>query len=604
MKKRNKLKLFRWAVCFLSAFLIIMQSAFPAQADSRCPGGDQHNWTEWTQVVLYDNYGNVIQGDCTKGLRQYRTCTLCGTTEYRTKEPWTHNFGPWETVRTGNCIQDGILRHTCLDCGIHEDISTGYGGHNYGDWVEVQPATCTAQGIKYAECRLCGHREYVYTDPVPHTFSEWTVKTAATDFSTGVRKRSCAVCHLEEEEVYYPDGTVFYGDNNDIVLELQRALNRGGYDCGTPDGGFGNNTWNAVTAFERDHDLPVDGIGWPGIRKILTGEEQTLRPSRDPEGGSTPEDPSNDGTSSSNDSDDGTASLVCKLRVNQSYVPEGRDVYYAGEPVVIWVNIKNNSHVLVEDVYCLEEEGGALTYDPHIYPDYKAGKDFCQKKLHPNKCVSYLYYHVITPEEADAGKYVLRVYALGTDKTAITETNGGAVRSETVEIEVKTAGSYRVPRQSDTPEDATIELKESTQAGHWMEDPSDHDGYYYYEKGEEIRYKILVKNDTDDPIYDVVIGYDFTPVKISPAKLPGQKEELPFELDPEGDAHINIEVIEAGEHRAFYLWCAAETESGDKDTMEHYARMEYNGQDGKHRSIVSEPCKVNTGITPPAVSEE
>ena len=188
MKKRNKLKLFRWAVCFLSAFLIIMQSAFPAQADSRCPGGDQHNWTEWTQVVLYDNYGNVIQGDCTKGLRQYRTCTLCGTTEYRTKEPWTHNFGPWETVRTANCIQDGILRHTCLDCGIHEDISTGYGGHNYGDWVEVQPATCTAQGIKYAECRLCGHREYVYTDPVPHTFGESSVKTAATDFSTGVRK--------------------------------------------------------------------------------------------------------------------------------------------------------------------------------------------------------------------------------------------------------------------------------------------------------------------------------------------------------------------------------------------------------------------------------
>ena len=379
-----------------------MQSAFPAQADSRCPGGDQHNWTEWTQVVLYDNYGNVIQGDCTKGLRQYRTCTLCGTTEYRTKEPWTHNFGPWETVRTANCIQDGILRHTCLDCGIHEDISTGYGGHNYGDWVEVQPATCTAQGIKYAECRLCGHREYVYTDPVPHTFGEWSVKTAATDFSTGVRKRSCAVCHLEQEEVYYPDGTVFYGDNNDIVLELQRALNRGGYDCGTPDGGFGNNTWNAVTAFERDHDLPVDGIGWPGIRKILTGEEQTLRPSRHAEEVGTPEGSQTDDPLPSNSKE---GSLTCSLKLHKSFVPEDRDYYLTGEPVVIWVNLKNETPTLLNNVYLIDDDTfTTLSYDPHLYPDYKAGKEFCVDLGCGGGKISFMHYHVITPEEAEEGK--------------------------------------------------------------------------------------------------------------------------------------------------------------------------------------------------------
>ena len=610
MENRSKRKLFRWTVCFLSLLLIVLQCAFPAQAAGRLEGmhhrlldpyrncrEEGHLWSEWKQVVLVDYYGNVIQGDCTKGLYQYRTCSACGSTEYRIKEPWAHTFGPWETVRTGTCIQEGLIRHTCVDCGIAEEVSTGYSGHNYGDWVEMQPATCITQGIKYADCRVCGHREYAYTDPVPHSFGEWSVKTAATDFSTGVRHRSCAVCHLEEEEVYYPDGTVFYGDNNNTVYELQAALNRGGYECGTPDGAFGYNTWTAITNFEGDHDLPVDGIGWPGIRRILAEEEQTVRTSRDSEENGPPDDPSK--TVSFRNNSTG-ASLVCSLKEHPAYIPEDRDYYYHSESVVFWVNIENDSLSLIEDVYCYNADTDLKVYYPvQFYPDWKAGEYFYRSQFDAGDSTSFVLFHTVSTAEADAGKCVLRFYASGKDPS------GDPVKSEVAELEVKVVNpDGNTSRQTeDPPKEPTIELRESTQAGHWMEDPWDYDGYYY-EKGEEIRYKVLVKNDTDDPIDHVVIGYNFTPTKIQPVKLPGQEKELPYKLYPEGKPRINIEVMEAGEHRAFYIWGAAEIASGDKGTMRKSAYLSYTGQGGERKYIFSKPCVVNTGIDPNEGSEK
>jgi len=43
------------------------------------------------------------------------------------------------------------------------------------------------------------------------------------------------------------------------VISVQYALNDLGYDCGTPDGAIGNNTINALSAFQSDHNLTVTG---------------------------------------------------------------------------------------------------------------------------------------------------------------------------------------------------------------------------------------------------------------------------------------------------------------------------------------------------------
>lgn len=53
---------------------------------------------------------------------------------------------------------------------------------------------------------------------------------------------------------------VKYGCANNDVLYLQQSLNKLGYNCGNADGIFGNNTKEAVLAFQQDHGLEYDGI--------------------------------------------------------------------------------------------------------------------------------------------------------------------------------------------------------------------------------------------------------------------------------------------------------------------------------------------------------
>lgn len=52
------------------------------------------------------------------------------------------------------------------------------------------------------------------------------------------------------------------GDSGAYIEELQRILICYGYNCGmfAPDGRFGPTTENAVKKFQKDHNLPDNGI--------------------------------------------------------------------------------------------------------------------------------------------------------------------------------------------------------------------------------------------------------------------------------------------------------------------------------------------------------
>lgn len=54
--------------------------------------------------------------------------------------------------------------------------------------------------------------------------------------------------------------TLQWGSNNDSVIVLQNVLDAKGYECGGADGFYGNLTYGAVTAYQRDRKLDVDGI--------------------------------------------------------------------------------------------------------------------------------------------------------------------------------------------------------------------------------------------------------------------------------------------------------------------------------------------------------
>jgi 3D (Asp-Asp-Asp) domain-containing protein len=65
------------------------------------------------------------------------------------------------------------------------------------------------------------------------------------------------------------EGNLFIGSRGDAVVQVQQALNSKGYWCGTADGIFGPKTYSAVTRFQREAGLDVDGIVGPQTKKAL-----------------------------------------------------------------------------------------------------------------------------------------------------------------------------------------------------------------------------------------------------------------------------------------------------------------------------------------------
>lgn len=73
-------------------------------------------------------------------------------------------------------------------------------------------------------------------------------------------------------------GTLKRGSRGDDVRDLQEKLAALGYDCGTPDGIFGDKTDAAVRAFQFAEGLVADGVAGPMTRERLEAawEERQL----------------------------------------------------------------------------------------------------------------------------------------------------------------------------------------------------------------------------------------------------------------------------------------------------------------------------------------
>lgn len=64
-------------------------------------------------------------------------------------------------------------------------------------------------------------------------------------------------------------GYLLNGDTGSSVKSLQELLNKAGYNVGSADGIFGNNTEKAVRKLQSDHKIKVDGIAGNGTMQIL-----------------------------------------------------------------------------------------------------------------------------------------------------------------------------------------------------------------------------------------------------------------------------------------------------------------------------------------------
>lgn len=69
------------------------------------------------------------------------------------------------------------------------------------------------------------------------------------------------------------------GDQGDCVTQLQEKLKELGYFNVNPTGYFGNRTWQAVQRFQRDKELPANGVvnsqTWRALEKALEQKDQT-----------------------------------------------------------------------------------------------------------------------------------------------------------------------------------------------------------------------------------------------------------------------------------------------------------------------------------------
>ncbi|MBR1815019.1 MAG: peptidoglycan-binding protein [Lachnospiraceae bacterium] len=191
------------------------------------------------------------------------------------EEECDHKFTDWYVETVATCVEEGVTARYCQICGEYQSYSTGFGSHWYGYWHDDQEATCTQEGKQSRTCYYCDNVETRTVAMLPHTFGPFKTVTAATDFDYGVRECVCSVCGHVHQEGFLPEGTLVYADRGEIVQKLQVALNEAGFDCGEPDGVFGEMTEAAILAFEQANGLKEDGFAWPGIQKMLLGIRYT-----------------------------------------------------------------------------------------------------------------------------------------------------------------------------------------------------------------------------------------------------------------------------------------------------------------------------------------
>lgn len=73
----------------------------------------------------------------------------------------------------------------------------------------------------------------------------------------------------EEERIEIPEPVLKKGSKGEEVIKLQRLLNSLNYNCGDPDGDFGNNTEKALKLLQANHQLTVDGIYGNDAKNII-----------------------------------------------------------------------------------------------------------------------------------------------------------------------------------------------------------------------------------------------------------------------------------------------------------------------------------------------
>jgi peptidoglycan hydrolase-like protein with peptidoglycan-binding domain len=80
---------------------------------------------------------------------------------------------------------------------------------------------------------------------------------------------------VEHRATFLKDAILKRGDSGPAVTDLQKHLMNAGYNIGTPDGDFGQKTYDAVIAFQKASGLVIDGKVGPKTMGLLCDAEKS-----------------------------------------------------------------------------------------------------------------------------------------------------------------------------------------------------------------------------------------------------------------------------------------------------------------------------------------
>ena len=279
----------RYLAALLAVALVIglCGAALAASNTCRYSGTGEHSWGGWEIQT---------EATCIRAGTRVRRCQNGSCREYQEQTYYAaHSYGPWTLAVEPTDHSAGERRRVCQVCGdtqsetVYPDGTLRRGDRGddvtalqnelvcYGvldeDGVDGKygPGTAAAvSAVQAAEGLTEDGIAWPQTQAyLGHQFGAWETITEATDFSAGLQAHECERCGYKEEETVYPTPIYFPGDKGEGVLALQQALNDAGYNCGAPDGSYGQKTAAAVSAIEADNGVEPDGIAWPGVLKWL-----------------------------------------------------------------------------------------------------------------------------------------------------------------------------------------------------------------------------------------------------------------------------------------------------------------------------------------------
>lgn len=185
-------------------------------------GVSAHTWGDWV----------TVSGDCTTGILQERTCSVCNATEQKRITTDAHEFELYLEVLP-DAQQEGYRIYKCVNCGFEktevppyddDNNEGGEGGGNEGGETPDTPDTPDGDGhiveenaykvVKKADCRsgeirrytciLCGESvEREISEPTDHVLLTQPAEVATCTRAGHSEYKRCVICYEEFGRVNY-----------------------------------------------------------------------------------------------------------------------------------------------------------------------------------------------------------------------------------------------------------------------------------------------------------------------------------------------------------------------------------------------------------------